>query len=115
MEKHFSLSLALNADGTVSSFWMSQKPLFLHKVQRGGKNVTAADVAHARSRGATDLEIHDTVLIAAAFCIYNRYVDGLETTQPHDDARYRERGRMVAREGYIAGSKNLLPAEAATR
>jgi uncharacterized peroxidase-related enzyme len=85
------------------------------KVQRGGKNITAADVEHARSLGATDLEIHDTVLIAAAFCMYNRYVDGLGTTQPQDDAMYRERGVMVAREGYIAGSKSYLPAEAASR
>ena len=41
------------------------------KVQRGGKHVTSADVDAARRRGATDLEIHDTVLIAAAFCMYN--------------------------------------------
>jgi uncharacterized peroxidase-related enzyme len=83
------------------------------KVQKGGKNVTAEDIAHARGKGATDLEIHDTVLIAAAFCIYNRYVDGLGTTQPHDEALYRERGKKVAREGYISVSKTYLPAEAA--
>src|ERR1700723_2537659 len=71
------------------------------KVQRGGKNVTADDVADARSAGATDGEIHDTVLIAAAFCMFNRYVDGLGTTQPHDEALYRERGRNVARNGYV--------------
>src|SRR6201996_3274300 len=59
------------------------------KVQRGGKNVTADDVADARSEGATDREIHDTVLIAAAFCMYNRYVDGLATWQPEDPASYR--------------------------
>jgi uncharacterized peroxidase-related enzyme len=85
------------------------------KVQRGGKNVTAADVEHARSAGATDLEIHDTVLIAAAFCMYNRYVDGLGTMQPHDEAMYRERGKMVARTGYVASSKAYLPTEANTR
>lgn len=85
------------------------------KVQRGGKNVTAEDVAHARSLGATDLEIHDTVLIAAAFCMYNRYVDGLGTTQPRDEAVYRERGKQVAREGYISVSKTYLPAETAAR
>jgi uncharacterized peroxidase-related enzyme len=85
------------------------------KVQRSGKNVTAADVEHARSLGATDLEVHDTVLIAAAFCMYNRYVDGLGTIQPHDDAMYRERGKMVARRGYVEGSKDYLPAEAAAR
>jgi uncharacterized peroxidase-related enzyme len=85
------------------------------QVQRGGKNVTADAVEHARSHGATDLEIHDTVLIAAAFCMYNRYVDGLGTTQPHDEAMYRERGKMVAHEGYVAGSKAYLPTESPTR
>jgi len=85
------------------------------KVQRGGKNVTAADVEHARSLGATDVEIHDTVLIAAAFCMYNRYVDGLGTTQPRDEAMYRERGKLVARDGYVSISKTYLPAETAAR
>jgi uncharacterized peroxidase-related enzyme len=85
------------------------------KVQRGGKNVTAEDVADARSVGATDVEIHDTVLIAAAFCMYNRYVDGLGTVQPHDEALYRERGKRVAREGYVSVSKTYLPEEAAAR
>jgi uncharacterized peroxidase-related enzyme len=85
------------------------------KVQRGGKNVTAADVENARHHGATDLEIHDTVLIAAAFCMYNRYVDGLATTQPRDEALYRERGKQVARDGYVAVSKTYLPAEPVTR
>lgn len=85
------------------------------KVQRSGKSVTAADVDHARSLGASDVEIHDTVLIAAAFCMYNRYVDGLGTTQPHDEAMYRERGKMVARQGYVEGSKDYLPAEPAVR
>jgi uncharacterized peroxidase-related enzyme len=82
------------------------------KVQKGGKHVTAEDVAHARAFGATDLEIHDTVLIAAAFCMFNRYVDGLGTSQPYDEAMYRERGKRVAREGYVTVSKEYLPAEA---
>ncbi len=82
------------------------------KVQKGGKQVTAEDVAHARSLGATDVEIHDAVLIAAAFCMFNRYVDGLGTTQPHDEAMYRERGKRVAREGYVSVSKEYLPANA---
>jgi uncharacterized peroxidase-related enzyme len=81
------------------------------QVQQGGKRVTNEAVAHARSQGATDLEIHDTVLIAAAFCMYNRYVDGLATTQPHDEEMYRERGKRVAREGYVAVSKSYLPVE----
>jgi uncharacterized peroxidase-related enzyme len=81
------------------------------KVQSGGKNVTTGDVDFARSLGATDIEIHDTVLIAAAFCMYNRYVDGLGTTQPHDEADYRERGQIVAREGYVSVSKTYIPEE----
>jgi uncharacterized peroxidase-related enzyme len=78
------------------------------KVQQGGKHVTAGDIASARSLGATDLEIHDTVLIAAAFCMYNRYVDGLGTWQPQDEAMYRERGKHVARVGYIAAVNEYL-------
>src|ERR1700677_4348340 len=72
------------------------------KVQQGGKNVTSEDILRARQEGATDLEIHDTVLIAAAFCMYNRYVDGLATYTPMDNpALYDERGARMAHEGYI--------------
>ena len=78
------------------------------KVQRGGKNVTAEDVQAAREQGATDVEIHDTVLIAAAFCMYNRYVDGLDTWQPHDEDLYRERARKTARDGYVSVSREYL-------
>ncbi len=83
------------------------------KVQQDGKLVTAADVEAARKQGATDLEIHDTVLIAAAFCMYNRYVDGLGTVQPDDEALYRERGRRVARDGYVTVSEEYLASHAA--
>jgi len=71
------------------------------KVQQSGKNVTAEDVARARSEGATDLEIHDTVLIAAAFCMFNRYVDGLATFAPTDPQLYDEMGARMAHEGHI--------------
>ena len=81
------------------------------KVQRDGKLVTAANIAAAREEGATDIEIHDTVLIAAAFCMYNRYVDGLDTWQPQDEALYRERGKKTAREGYITMSREYLPSK----
>ncbi len=83
------------------------------RVQQDGKLVTAADVEAARKQGATDLEIHDTVLIAAAFCMYNRYVDGLDTNQPEDEAFYRERGRRVARDGYVTVSEEYLARHAA--
>jgi len=78
------------------------------KVQKGGKHVTAADVEEARREGATDIEIHDTVLIAAAFCMYNRYVDGLATWQPQDESLYRERGTKVARDGYVQVSREYI-------
>ena len=79
------------------------------KVQKGGKQVTKADVEAARRHGATDFEIHDTVLIAAAFCMYNRYVDGLDTWQPHDEELYRQRGKKTAKEGYVTMSREYLP------
>jgi uncharacterized peroxidase-related enzyme len=83
------------------------------KVQQGGKNVTSSDVEHARSLGATDLEIHDTVLIAAAFCMYNRYVDGLGTWQPRDESMYAQMGEHLAAQGYRTPS--IAPAEPALR
>ena len=70
------------------------------QVQKGGKHVTNQSVERARQQGATDMEIHDTVLIAAAFCMYNRYVDGLATWQPQDPAIYREIGKQTATLGY---------------
>jgi uncharacterized peroxidase-related enzyme len=74
------------------------------KVQQDGKLVTTADVEAARKLGATDLEIHDTVLIAAAFCMFNRYVDGLGTWQPRDPVLYAEMGKHLATEGYLEPS-----------
>jgi uncharacterized peroxidase-related enzyme len=70
------------------------------QVQIDGKRVTKQLVQEARQQGATDLDIHDTVLIAAAFCMYNRYVDGLDTWQPHNNAMYIEMGKRMAEEGY---------------
>ena len=77
------------------------------KVQRGGKKVLAEDVERARAEGASDIEIHDAVLIAAAFCMFNRYVDGLGTWAPDDVNSYRERAAGVAANGY-AGLPALL-------
>lgn len=71
------------------------------RVQHGGKNVTTTDVELARKSGATDKEIHDTVLIAAAFCMFNRYVDGLGTWAPGKNESFREIGQKMARDGYM--------------
>jgi len=74
------------------------------QVQRGGKHVSHESVQEARKVGATDVEIHDTVLIAAAFCMYNRYVDGLATWQPQDPAMYASMGEHLATHGYLTPS-----------
>ena len=74
------------------------------KVQKGGKAVSGADIERARRECASDLEIHDTVLIAAAFCMYNRYVDGLATWAPPDADGYRQRAAFVAEHGYLGVS-----------
>lgn len=71
------------------------------KVQILGNKVTAEDIEEAKNEGATDREIHDTVLIAAAFCMYNRYVDGLGTWAPEEKEAYDESGKMLANEGYL--------------
>jgi uncharacterized peroxidase-related enzyme len=71
------------------------------KVQQSGKEVRTSDVDRARREGATDKEIHDTVLIASAFCMFNRYVDGLATWQPRDPEVYREIGQQTSQLGYV--------------
>jgi uncharacterized peroxidase-related enzyme len=71
------------------------------KVRRDGRLVQAQDVDRARAQGADDKAIHDTVLIAGAFCMYNRYVDGLGTWAPNDPAAYEESGLRLAKQGYV--------------
>jgi uncharacterized peroxidase-related enzyme len=75
-------------------------------VQRSGLAVTADDVAAARAEGATDLEIHDTVLIAALFCMFNRYVDGLATVAPDDPERYAAGAQRLISQGYLPPSRS---------
>jgi len=84
------------------------------KTAKGGKNVTEADVAHARDEGASDLEIHDAVLIAAVFCMCNRYVDGLATWMPRDPDFYRQRAALIAANGYAASTLAGPPGPAKT-
>jgi len=71
------------------------------KVQQSGRSVTPEDIDAARKQGATDKEIHDAVLIAATFCLFNRYVDGLGTWAPDDPAVYDAIGKQRASEGYL--------------
>lgn len=74
------------------------------QVQQSGKAVTEEAINNAKKEGATDIEIHDTVLIAALFCLYNRYVDGLATVTPADPAFYKGLGERLKNHGY-----NRLP------
>ncbi len=74
------------------------------QVQESGKSVTTTSIQKAKDEGATDIEIHDTVLIAALFCLYNRYVDGLATVTPTDPTFYQGLGERLKNHGY-----NRLP------
>jgi len=100
----YALVDATVADPSTAAISNKMKALLVvaEQVQQGGRHVRAEDVERARQEGATDVEIHDTVLIAAAFCMFNRYVDGLGTFAPTDVASYRERAGMVAEHGYSA-------------
>jgi uncharacterized peroxidase-related enzyme len=69
-------------------------------VQVSGRMVTPGAIAKARAAGASDVEIHDTVLIAAAFCMFNRYVDGLGTSVPDDPAAYAAGAQVLVEHGY---------------
>jgi uncharacterized peroxidase-related enzyme len=71
-------------------------------VRDDGRAVSPELVDAARAEGATDLELHDTVLIAAAFCMYNRYVDGLATFAPDDPQVYATAARRIVDHGYLA-------------
>jgi uncharacterized peroxidase-related enzyme len=71
------------------------------KVQRNGKEVATDDILKAQQYGAEDRDIHDTVLIAAAFSMFNRYVDGLATLTPTDPKVYEEMGRRMTTIGYV--------------
>lgn len=72
------------------------------RVRSDARTVDGPLVAAARAAGADDRTIHDTVLIAATFCLFNRYVDGLGTLRPDDPAAYVPMGERLARQGYVA-------------
>jgi len=73
------------------------------KVQILGKEVTEEDITAARALGANDREIHDTVLVAATFSMFNRYVDGLASFTPTNEKEYEEMGKRMAK-GYVMPS-----------
>lgn len=71
------------------------------KVQQSGKSVTTELVSRAKAAGASDLEIHDTVLIAALFSLYNRYVDGLATNMPKEASYFQTLAERLSSQGYV--------------
>jgi uncharacterized peroxidase-related enzyme len=78
-------------------------------VRESGLKVTPEDVAAAREAGATDTEIHDCVLIAAMFCMFNRYVDGLDTPAPDSPALYARHAPDIVANGYLGAMPQLQP------
>lgn len=75
------------------------------KVQKLGKEVKPDDIERARTAGAGDRDIHDTVLIAATFCMFNRYVDGLATTTSEQLSDYIAMGERMSTIGYVLPNK----------
>jgi uncharacterized peroxidase-related enzyme len=91
-----------NADGARLPARLGALLRIADAVSSDGRNVTRELVDAAKTAGATDTELHDVVLIAAAFCMYNRYVDGLATWAPTERDQYAEAGRRTVIHGYLA-------------
>lgn len=89
------------SDSQIISDKLKELLVIAGQVQKGGKFVAEEAIEKARKAGATDEDIHDTVLIAAAFCMYNRYVNGLHTWAPEEREAYAEEGKQMAFEGYL--------------
>jgi uncharacterized peroxidase-related enzyme len=100
-EKNVSAKVKTDPDHAPVSEKMKGLLAIARAVQVNGRNVTPQMVAAAREEGATDLEIHDTVLIAALFSLYNRYVDGLASVTPEDPAFYERLGHILKDKGYL--------------
>ncbi|HTQ27276.1 MAG TPA: peroxidase-related enzyme [Puia sp.] len=98
-------NIAAKVKTDIDSAPVSNKMKALLKIAKAtgknGKLVTEQMVADARAAGATDLELHDTVLIAALFSLYNRYVDGLASVTPADPAFYKRLGNILKDKGYL--------------
>jgi uncharacterized peroxidase-related enzyme len=80
-------------------------------VQKSGRAVTTEAVESAKAKGATEMDIHDTVLIAAMFSMFNRYVDGLATEMPVDLDAFVKRGPVIAEKGYAGPPVPVIVAE----
>jgi uncharacterized peroxidase-related enzyme len=79
-------------------------------VQRGARGLTRDEVTRALEAGATDVDTQLAVLIASAFSMYNRMVDGLRATTPASSEAYRARAVEIADHGYSDVRVKSLPA-----
>ena len=100
-ERHLVDQVLAEATAAPVSAKMKALLAIAEKVRRDVRLVESQDIDRARAAGADDKAIHDTVLIAAAFCMFNRYVDGLGTWAPSDPAAYEESGVRLAIDGYV--------------
>lgn len=71
-------------------------------VRREPRDLTTADVAAARAAGAEDADVQLAVLIAAAFSMYNRMVEGFRAKTAPSAEAYRQRAAEIADHGYSA-------------
>ncbi|MEU4625331.1 carboxymuconolactone decarboxylase [Actinoplanes sp. NPDC023801] len=99
-ETHGAVARKLSS-GDESGPLMSALLAIADKVRVDGRSVTAGDIDRARTAGADDRAVHDTVLIAAAFSMFNRYVDGLDTLTPADPGDYERHAHALAEHGYL--------------
>lgn len=99
-ERETSLSVKSNPDTSPVSEKMKTLLTIASQVQESGKSVRPESIERAKNAGATDSEIHDTVLIAALFSMYNRYVDGLATIAPEKDEYYKAMAERLKSKGY---------------
>lgn len=102
-EKGFVTSIAEDIEDSLLPDKMKALLKLAKAVTASGNNVTKVDIELAKNSGATDTEIHDAILIASMFCMYNRYVDGLGAFTPEEDSpHYQENAKRLAVDGYMA-------------
>jgi uncharacterized peroxidase-related enzyme len=79
------------------------------RVAQEPRTLDREDVARAKAAGASDGDVQLAILIAAAFCMYNRMVDGLRARTPANVAAYDARAREIAEYGYADPRTASIP------
>lgn len=78
-------------------------------VAKHGRQLTAAEVGAARDAGASDADTQLAVMIAAAFAMYNRMVDGFRAKTPPSTEAYAARAQQIAAHGYSDARVSAVP------